>query len=441
MGVCMAVYFNRSRQQWLYDFIINGKRYNSYCNDPATGEPAKTKKEAKDIETRIKANALAGHTAKRPNPKTYNLAQAFMVLMSIYKEGRQKENVKAYVKELLSYFGPSKPIKAINHTLILEYVAWAREQPIRYWTAGGISQSGPFPFGTTAADYWKTSDRKRSDSTINRYLSALGKALRLAHEDCDPETGIPLLPIMPKIPELKEPDILPRPIAPDDLEKMLAIAPAHLADAIRLTVLMGFRRSEVFGLTIDHVDFHQRGVWLSYDETKAYRDEFMPASEMAMELLERLVKQAKNVGQKHLILYRYTGKRRAEITEENRKDFKWKPIKRAQTAWENLLEKLGLTGKHVFHNTKATFVTAVAQEMPAAVVKDLARHKDFETTMRYIKVADKVRRKGVESVSGQLFSQMNTPTQNTKENNEPQKVTNEIRKRKLITYQGPKLTL
>ena len=74
-----------------------------------------------------------------------------------------------------------------------------------------------------------------------------------------------------------------------------------------------------------------------------------------------------------------------------------------QSAWENVLAKLNLKGRHVFHNTKATFVTALAQEMPAAVVQDLARHRDFSTTMRYIRVADSVRRKAVQSITSQLF--------------------------------------
>jgi integrase len=156
---------------------------------------------------------------------------------------------------------------------------------------------------------------------------------------------------MPKIPKLKEPQRLPRPIAPEDLERILAASPQHLADAIRLTVLMGFRRSEVFGLTLKHFDQHQRGVWLSHSETKGKRDEFIPASGMAYEILCRLAKRAQELGQEHLILYRTGGVKAEE---------RWRPMKYPQTAWENVLAKLGLKGRHVYHNTKATFVTAVS---------------------------------------------------------------------------------
>jgi integrase len=157
---------------------------------------------------------------------------------------------------------------------------------------------------------------------------------------------------------------------------------------------MGFRRAEVFGLTLEHFDPHSRGVWLSHAETKGKRSEFIPASEMAFEILSRLAARARELGQRHLILYR-TGGVNVEV--------KWRPIKFSRSAWKNVLKKLGLTGRHKFHNTKATFVTAVAQKMPAAVVQDLARHRDFATTMRYISVADATRRQGVDCVAGQLF--------------------------------------
>ncbi|MDE2029546.1 MAG: tyrosine-type recombinase/integrase [Alphaproteobacteria bacterium] len=111
-----------------------------------------------------------------------------------------------------------------------------------------------------------------------------------------------------------------------------------------------------------------------------------------------------------MILYRTGGVKTKE---------KWRPVKFSQTAWENALAKAGLKGRHVFHNTKATFVTAVAQEMPAAVVQDLARHRDFSTTMRYIRVADKVRRKAVDSITSQLFATSVTKSEQAEDGRSP----------------------
>ena len=411
----MSVYFHKARKQWYYDFFIEGRRYSNSCDDPVTGKHARNKTEAKVIETRVRSNIFAGLTL-RPTHANYTAAQAFAFYMAQYPENSHSDNLKNYVSELITWFGGSSPLITITTQRVLEYIAWARKQKIYLWTGGRIRPGGPFPDGRNADDYWKDSGRLRSDSTINRYLSSLGKTLRLANNNYDPVTGLPLLPIMPKVPKLKEPELLPRPIAPEDLERILAIAPQHLADAIRLTVLMGFRRTEVFSLTLRHFDRHNRGIWLSHAETKGKRDEFIPANNMAYDILCRLADRAVELGQKHLILYRTGGKKVKE---------KWRPIKNPQTAWENTLSRLGLTGHHVFHNTKATFVTAVAQTMPAAVVQDLARHKDFETTMRYIRVADSVRRKAVESVTGQLFFKVPEPLLLKSPSPKPQSEVNE----------------
>ncbi len=55
--------------------------------------------------------------------------------------------------------------------------------------------------------------------------------------------------------------------------------------------------------------------------------------------------------------------------------------------------------KHRFHDTKASFVSAVALVAPAAVTQQLARHKSYETTCRYLRVADKAARRAVEDAT------------------------------------------
>ncbi len=63
-----------------------------------------------------------------------------------------------------------------------------------------------------------------------------------------------------------------------------------------------------------------------------------------------------------------------------------------------VLKAGGLEGRHKFHNTKATFVTAVAIKAPAPVAQQLATHRDFETTQRYIRIADELTRNAVGSI-------------------------------------------
>jgi len=202
----------------------------------------------------------------------------------------------------------------------------------------------------------------------------------------DARTGLPLLAAIPKIPKLKEPDELPRPIVAENLANILAKAPAHVAEAVRLCTLMGFRLREVLTLTVKHVDFENRGVWLRGEETKGKRGEFIPANHEALQLLRQLVKQAKERKVATLIAYKQGEKG------------KWRSIKSLRRAWRRTLKACGLEGQHRFHNTKATFVTAVAMNAPAAVTQKLARHKNFETTQRYILVADKASRDAVDAI-------------------------------------------
>ncbi len=72
----------------------------------------------------------------------------------------------------------------------------------------------------------------------------------MAHNDYDPETGLPLLPVMPKVSKLKEPERLPQPIAPEDLERIITASPRHLADAIRLTAVISIPIIAAFGFPI-----------------------------------------------------------------------------------------------------------------------------------------------------------------------------------------------
>ena len=385
----MSVFYRHARKEWVYEFQYNGKRYYGYCKDPDTGEFASKKSEAKAIEAKIKGRIITRGKECYTSSHDYTVAQAFAVYLSQASTGGHSNNQKIYVRELVKYFVPSTPVRMINDLKILEYIAWARKQKIKIWAGSQIKQQGPFPAGKTAADFWRESDKTRSDSTINRYLDALRKTLRITHKARNPDTGKPMLEHLPDVPTLKEPELLPRPISADNLEKLMAVAPQHLAEGIELSVLMGFRKAEVFGLTKDQVDFENRGIWLDAVNTKGYRDEFIPAGERAMELLTYMVERANKVGQNHLILYKTGGKKSEE---------KWRAIKNPQGAWQTALEKIGLTGKHVFHNTKASFVTAVANAMPDHVTQKMARHKDYKTTQRYILMLDTARREAIDAV-------------------------------------------
>ncbi|WP_209779431.1 tyrosine-type recombinase/integrase [Azospirillum agricola] len=385
----MTVYLNKARGRWMYNFVRNGQRHAGYCVDPASGEPAKTKTEAKRIEEALKVEASKEQPRALP-PGACTLAQTFAAFATRKRGGKNWSNEAAYIREMLTWFGADAPVSDLTEQHIWEYVAWSREQPVMIYV-GGSKKRDP---NADPADLYRPSNRKRKDSTINRYLICLGEALGLAHGLKD-SGGRPLLAELPKVPRLAEPEHLPRPVSDDDLRAIIERVPQHLADGVVLARLMGFRKGEVFSLTIEQIDFQNRGVWLEASSTKANRAEFVTAGTEAMEVLIRLVTQARDWKQRHLLTYQRGEKGKRQ------------PVKNPKRAWQTAMKALGL--QYRFHDTKASYVTAVAHVATAAVTQQLARHRSYETTKRYLRVADEAARNAVEAIPMKAFANPATP--------------------------------
>ncbi|PWC80806.1 tyrosine-type recombinase/integrase, partial [Azospirillum sp. TSH58] len=376
----MTVFFDSSRERWRYDLRVSGKRYAGYCVDPDTGAHAATKTEAKRIEALVKAAALKEAPVPAA-PVEFTVSQMFMAYATRKKALKDWPNKQVYVADLGAYFDPDTPITDLTEQRIWEYIAWARAQPVMIYRGGPKARTPE----EKAARYAPSKDgRTRADSTINRYLVTLREALAIAHSLKD-GAGRPLLPEMPKVPKLAEAEHLPRPVSDDDLQAIMTAAPQHLADGIMLARLMGFRKGEVFSLMVEQIDFVNRCVWLDAESTKAKRAEAVPANPEAIELLSRLVAQAKEWKVEHLFTYQHGEKGKRQ------------PVKNPKRAWRTACKAAGV--KHRFHDTKASFVTAVAHVAPAAVTQQLARHKSYETTRRYLRVADTAARSAVEAAT------------------------------------------
>lgn len=430
----MSVWFEKSRRKWRYNFIRAGQRHSNNCVDPDTGEDAANKTDAKRIEKKIivqvedqiaKAGGAEAVSAKKRAEEQakapYVLIEALNALATRKQGTANWGNTAAYIRELATFFGPVTDVRDVTDQRVWDYISWSRQQPVMVYMGAGVSKAEAIAKGKDLSKLYRPAKdgRTRSDSTINRYLDCLREALRIAYELRDPKTGEMMFKrAMPKVPDLDEPERLPRPISDDDIWAAVERAPAHLAWAILLTRLMGFRKAEVFGLTVQQVDFQNRGIWLAAEVTKGNRDEFIPAGAEAMELLEYLAAEAMARGTDYLITYR-TVRRTWNIKGGagvgrgpadgntgkigNRIAFgPARPVKDVKTSWGKVLAALGLKGVHKFHNTKASFVTAIAQAAAPAVTQQLARHKDYRTTERYLKVNDMAARAAVEGIAIKL---------------------------------------
>jgi integrase len=387
----MTVNYRSDRKKWAYNFRLGGQRYAGYAIHPRTGKLAANEAEAKRIEALIREDlerrAAEQPKPHRPNHDDYTLAQA-LASWAVRKQGKANwPNQRTYLAELLSWFGAETPAADITAERCWAYITWAREQPILVWRGAGrkaidCSEAELKRFWVPRAD-----GKCREDSTINRYLDPLREALRIAHETR--VHGVPLLAEPPAVPQLEEIQRLPRPISDEAIRRLATEtkAPAHLIDAILLVRNMGFRKAEVFGLQIADVDFDAGGVWLRGERTKGRRDEFVPANADAIDLLRRLVAQARERTTAYLLTYR------------PRKLGEWVPVRDPKRSFRTAMKQIGLDGQHVFHNTKAAYVTAVASTASAEVTRSLARHKDSRTTARYIQVVDAVRQAAVDAIA------------------------------------------
>jgi integrase len=395
----VTVYFNAFRDRWMHDFKYQGRRYAGYCVDPETGAPAKNRKQAVAIEEAIKVGLRKGALAKKEPPPGYTVADCFADWLDSLGSGANRHNAEDHIAEFLARpeFAPTKPVAEVSDLDVERYIQWAAVQPLRVYL-GGPSAASAAKRQARGLPLWKDTDRIRSRSTINHYLATLkaafGYAARLK------VNGTPLLKFVPTIRKMKGPVREVRAFLDTELEALIENAgtkevvtrkgatkqvkkrppPQYVIDAVLLCRLMGFRRREVINLDLRNMDDQRGGYWLRAEDTKGNRDDFVKAHPEAWNILVRLRDQALASGNTRLIL--------ARGPRGRSKYAPLRPIKDFRSSFDRVMEDVGFKGKYTFHNTKAAFVTAIADVADSTTTQRLARHRDYKTTQKYIAVRD-----------------------------------------------------
>jgi len=382
----MAVSFDKDRKRWRYDFIVAGERRRGYCVTE-DGTDARTRTEAKAAQTIARAAVLQRPGQPAPQRGTYTFAQACAARVAAARHLRNWPNIADYIAELRRFFGDATAVDAIE-ARVPAYVDWSRRQVVRTYAGGPRKPDAATVLRPRGAALWRATGRTRRPGTINRYLTELRTILNAAHATKD-AAGRPLLPVAPAFANLEEPKDPPRPIGETNLRQILDGAPRHLVDLVVLVISTGLRLNEALRLEVDQVDAQYRGLWLD-SSTKGKRGAFVPIEDEAVfAMILALVAAARAAGQARLILYRGRWG-----TEDPR------PIDSVTTSWRTRLKKLGLTGKHRFHNTRADFVSYLAARgAPPGMLQKLARHVDFKTTGRYLDVADEAKRAAMRRIA------------------------------------------
>lgn len=369
----MTVFYNRSRKRWMYDFLSENVRHAGYCVD-SNGQPVTSRRAALEAEG-VKRRATSTQPTVVASAKDLSFADSAAALLPLWERQDDWKNKKRYLRELLKFFGPQTPVRYISEAKIQDYVAFALNQKVQIWAGGSEAESKRTRLHPTR----RLGSRIRSPATVNLHLHVLRQIIRRAAKSRD-EFGNPILSEVPVVPILKTPKRKARPVPDVVLTRVMSLLPAHSVKAIFLTLFFGFRQSEVFTLQKHQIDFAAGGIRLAAEDVKDDEDAFLPGAPDGMAFLALLAGEAELRGTNYLITLYRKGR--------------WAPLRSPRQAWSSAMkvvqEEFGR--KWRWHDIRAAFITHVALTSGPELARTLARHSDYSTTLRYVAVADEMRR-------------------------------------------------
>jgi len=148
----------------------------------------------------------------------------------------------------------------VNRRKSLERLEMSLKHLSKYFSGYRITQI------TTPKIQSYTEDRleqEAANATINRELAALKRMLNLGANQTPPKVDR-----VPYIPMLKENNVRKGFFEHHEYVALLKALPSHLRPVVTFAYRTGWRKSEILGLTWDHVDLEEKTVRLEAGETK-----------------------------------------------------------------------------------------------------------------------------------------------------------------------------
>lgn len=166
-------------------------------------------------------------------------------------------------------------------------------------------------------------------ATANRYMALVRSILRRACYEWE------WLDRVPKVGMFRQAGGRVRSLTREDLARLLAELPLHLADMALFSVATGLRQANVTRLQWRQVSLERRHLWVGADQHKNGSAHAVPLNEAAMEVLER------RKGDHRSYVFTYEGQ----------------PIVQVNTrAWRNALKRAGIEDFR-WHDLRHTFAT------------------------------------------------------------------------------------
>jgi integrase len=312
-----------------YDIVVGGHRLRGSCG---TEDFEAAKAVEADIRANAKRNAARG--------SDYTLSEALGTYINDKITGRPSEGTtKSQARIILSHMDGKKRISKLTDADIIQYAAKHR---------------------ATCAN-----------STVNRHLQMLGRALR--HMGKVYKTEIPDVDL--KSAETKEPRERVRELTTDEQTKLFAALPQEYHPMVAFALMTGARISTITGLLWRDVDMPNREIMfrLKGDELMIF-----PINSELAALLSALPKS--NVMESRRYVFTRVDGHSAERIQIIASGGVF------GTVWRKALMDAGIENFR-FHDLRHTFATRMLRKTQnISLVSKLLGHTNIETTSRYAHV-------------------------------------------------------
>ncbi len=223
-------------------------------------------------------------------------------------------------------------------------------------------------------ELWKH-DRlgKVKPSSFNREFATLRHALNIAvqlgHIRVSPANGLK---------SARVDESVQRILSAGEEVKLLEAASSHLRPMIFLALHAGMRRSEIFRLRWDHINWKERVIIVGAERSKSRRIRTVPMNRTVLSVMKRLHK----------------GRQIGYVFGEG-----LKPLIDIKTAFLGAVRRSRIPPIR-FHDLRHTFGTRlVLKGEDLKTVQELLGHSDIRMTMRYLHPSPAHKRKAVEKLS------------------------------------------
>jgi len=276
------------------------------------------------------------------------------------------------IEEVLGEYLTDKPT---------ERAAYAAKRLLEHWSGKYIDEITP----AEITEYKRL--REVSRGTLQKELGFL----RAAINHCNLHLGWQL-PEVTKGKMPGEPKGRVRWITPTEANKLIEHSAEHIRRFIILGLNTGMRSSEMLGLTWDRVDLIRREIKLDPVDQKAERYDIVPINQSAYDVIRECIGNHKS----HVLTFKPS------------KEKPHQPILRIKNGFQRACERAGIENftPHDLRHTAASWMVQSGVSIQA--VKEVLRHADISTTMRYAHLAPDAARSAVSAMENAMASVQNT---------------------------------